>query len=595
MRGGTVILQALTNYYNLMVENGQLPEQGYSKAKVSFALNINESGDLIGIIPLQVPTRVGKKTVYKPQEMEVPEQITRTVNTGSNFLCDNSGYVLGIDKKDNPTRTKECFNLFQDLHRRVLEGVETPCARAVLAFIDKWVPEDQKESPVLKEYLDDILSGGNLVFYLNGTGYVHEDPKVREAWQEYKSKMESDTVMQCLVTGKMLPIARIHTAIKGVKGAQSSGAYIVSFNSQAYESYGHEKQQGANAPVSERAAFAYTTALNFMLGSYNHRIDIGDSAVVFWAESTKPQYLDLFNFLLMPSEEEIQGPENVEDTKTTYRIRDLFRKVASGMPIEEADQSLDPDVPFYVLALSPNAGRISIRFFLSGRYGSYVDRLVEHYRNMEIARHPDDYQYVPLWKVMLETVPKASKDKSSSPLLTGAVLRAILSGQPYPSALYSAIMIRIRADRDINRARAGIIKAYLIKKYNYQKYKEVLTVALNPECKEKAYILGRLFSVLEKVQEEANPGINTTIKDRYFTSACATPASVFPVLLRLSNHHIAKAQYGKNAEIKIRELLNMLEVNDDPFPANLTLEEQGIFILGYYHQKQANYEKVRKE
>lgn len=159
-----MILQALTNYYNLMVENGQLPEQGYSKAKVSFALNINESGDLIGIIPLQVPTRVGKKTVYKPQEMEVPEQITRTVNTGSNFLCDNSGYVLGIDKKDNPTRTKECFNLFQDLHRRVLEGVETPCARAVLAFIDKWVPEDQKESPVLKEYLEPQIGRARTCF-----------------------------------------------------------------------------------------------------------------------------------------------------------------------------------------------------------------------------------------------------------------------------------------------------------------------------------------------------------------------------------------------------------------------------------------------
>jgi len=266
------------------------------------------------------------------------------------------------------------------------------------------------------------------------------------------------------------------------------------------------------------------------------------------------------------------------------------------MPIEEADQSLDPDVPFYVLALSPNAGRISIRFFLSGRYGSYVDRLVEHYRNMEIARHPDDYQYVPLWKVMLETVPKASKDKSSSPLLTGAVLRAILSGQPYPSALYSAIMIRIRADRDINRARAGIIKAYLIKKYNYQKYKEVLTVALNPECKEKAYILGRLFSVLEKVQEEANPGINTTIKDRYFTSACSTPASVFPILLKLSNHHTSKAKdYGYVSEKRKSELLDKLNVDQDPFPAHLSLEEQGIFILGYYHQQKSLYTKKDKE
>lgn len=594
MRGGQVILQSLNNYYELLANADMLPRLGYCKANVSYALIINESGDLIGVIPLKIPAVVGNKTVYKPQSMEVPEQVKKTVGINSNFLCENAGYILGVDNKGDTTRTGKCFASFCDLHRTILHDINSPCARAVLGYIDRWDPALCKENTILAEYLDDISSGINLVIYLNGVGYVHDDPKVRKAWEKYKNRSDDATEMQCLVLGEKLPIARLHPSIKGVRGAQSSGASLVSFNDRAYESYGRTKEQGLNAPVSEKAAFGYTTALNYLIADNKHKVYLGDTTVVFWAESSKPVYQDLFSFLLMPDLTTGQS-ESIEDEGITHYIKEVFGKLATGMPIEQTDNTIDPDTRFYILGLAPNAARLSVRFFMSDSFDMFIQRIMDHYHNMEIIKAPGDFQFVPLWKLMLETVSPMSKDKASSPLLSGAVLSAILSGRPYPAALYNAIMIRIRAEKDINRSKAGILKAYFLKKQSNKEYKEVLTVALNSQSDNKAYVLGRLFSVLEKVQLDANPGIKATIKDRYFTSACATPASVFPVLLRLSNHHIAKSEYGKNAEFKIRELMDKLEIDHYPFPAHLNLEDQGIFILGYYHQQKANYEKQKKE
>lgn len=591
-----MILQSLTDYYGMLVKADKLPRPGYCRVKVSYALNINETGELIGVIPLKIPAVVGKKTVYMPQSMEVPEQVKKTVGINSNFLCENSGYILGIDNKGKPDRTIKCFKEFCELHRNILHNVDSSCAKGVLGYINSWQPEMCDKNIILKDYLDDILTGVNLVMYLNGVGYIHDDPIIRKAWEAYINKKDNNaTEMRCLVTGEMSPIARLHPNIKGVRGAQATGASIVSFNDRAYESYGRTKDQGLNAPVSEKAAFAYTTALNSLIDDKSHSVYMGDTTVVFWADSRNPIYHDLFNFLLMP-DNQIDTAERTNDKGSSMLIREVFRKIASGMPLDEANSLIDPNVRFFILGLSPNAARLSVRFFLNDSFSVFINRIMSHYNNMEIIKSPSDFQYVPLWKLMLETVSPSSKDKAASPLLTGTVLRAILAGLPYPAALYNAFMIRIRAERDVNRTKAGIIKAYLIQKHiNNQKYKEELTVALNPQSNNRSYVLGRLFAVLEKVQQDANPGIKATIKDRYFTSACATPSSVFPILLRLSNHHISKSEFGYVAENRIRDLMDKLQVDNNPFPAHLTLDEQGIFILGYYHQQKANYEKQKKE
>ena len=305
----------------------------------------------------------------------------------------------------------------------------------------------------------------------------------------------------------------------------------------------------------------------------------GDT-VVCWAETGEPIYQELFLLGIDPR------------AKTEKDVSQTLRNIVNGMPVDL--ENFQPETPFYVLCLSPNAARVSVRFFLRDTFGRIADNLAKHYQRLEIAMAPNEWPYLSLYWLLKETAPPGSKEDAASPLLSGAVMRAILGGTPYPAILFESILIRIRADRVINRARAATIKAYLIQNVTptHPEYKEVLKVALNEQSDLKPYVLGRLFSLLEQAQESANPGINATITDRYFDSACATPLLAFPALLKLNRHHLAKDEkWGWRYEKQIAELVVKLKAEDDPYPSRLTLEEQGLFILGYYHQKQARYAK----
>ncbi len=591
-----MILGALVDYYEILAKAGQISRPGYCKANVSYALDLAEDGRLIGVMPLKREVQRGKKTVEVPRLIEVPEQAKRSVGVCSNFLCDNSGYVLGIDNKGKPERTRQCFEAFKKLHHDVLDGVDSVPAKAILRFLDAWEPDTAKECAALQDEYEALTAGANIIFQVAGLGCAQDDEAIRQAWERHTASREETAVMQCLVTGQTAPVARLHPSIKGVKGGQPTGVSIVSFNDRAYESYGHEKQQGLNAPVSESATFAYTTALNYLLADTEHKQTYGDTTVIYWAESSKPIYRDLASFFLSPEPliEDQNSEERKVDKGKEKLLGGIFESLVEGEAVAEGvDKQFDKRTRFYVLGLAPNAARLSIRFFLSGEFGGFLDNLAAHHRALDIERSPKDHPYLPLWRLLLETVSPKSKDKASSPLLSGAVLRSILSGDPYPDALFSNVLLRIRADHDVSRSKAAIIKAYLLR---YKKeYKEEATVSLNEQSGNPAYVLGRLFAVLEKAQQDANPGINATIKDRYFTSACATPASVFPVLLRLAGHHTSKAKFGYVSERKIRDLLDKLDVENNPYPAHLGLPDQGVFILGYYHQLKANYTKKDKE
>ena len=588
-----MILQTLVEYYDILASADAISRPGYCIANVSYALILSKTGELVGVMPLKETVQRGKKQVEVPRKMMVPEQVKKTVGITSNFLCENSGYMLGVDTKGKPERTKDCFAAFRNLHNEIFSDLSCVYAVAVLAFINAWDPETAADNPVLQECFEEVTAGANLVFYIDDLGFVHENDEVKHAWERYKTDSSDEYKAQCLVTGRTQPIARLHPSIKGVKGAQSTGASIVSFNARAYESYAHDEEQGYNSPISESAAFKYTTVLNYLLADVGHRQMMGDTTVLFWAASPKSIYQDLFSFTLNPAEKEA---ELADDGASSDLIGELFKKIAEGKAVSDFENVFDSSVRFYILGLSPNAARLSIRFFIQDSFGHILERLMAHYKDMSIQKAPNEHEFVPLWKLMQETVSPKSKDKASSPLLSGAVLRAILSGGAYPDALYNSLIIRIRAEREITRGKVGAIKACLIRK-NVAKtrFKEELTVSLNPQSENRPYVLGRLFSALEKAQQDANPGINTTIKDRYFTSACATPASVFPILLKLSSHHISKAAYGYTSENKIRDLMDKLDVDNKPFPSHLTLDEQGVFILGYYHQQKANYEKTNKE
>ena len=570
-----MILQALVKLYEDLAAQGKIARPGWSPVQVSWALCLDAGGRLIQVIPLLEGQKNGGSTA---QSMELPTPVARSVNIDSNFLWDHSGYLLGIDAKGKPERSRQCFDACRRLHEQVLDGVDSPISRAILAYFSQWQPARAAEHPALSDCLEEVRKGANLVFRVEGR-FAQEDAAIRVAWQNHYDSGGDGPDMQCLVTGQMGPVARLHPAVKGVRGAQSSGASPVSFNAPAFCSYGRE--QSLNAPTGKYAAFAYTAALNHLLSDRAHVQRLGDTTVVFWAAGADPAYQAFSAAALFGG----PPPAGLEEATLRAALKKLSRMERC------AEVPLDPARPFYILGLSPNAARLSVRFFLRDCFGGFLSHVNAHHARMEIVRPANDpYETISLWALLQETVPQTVRDKSPSPVLAGATARAILSNTDYPAALLNGVMLRIRADRKITRGRAAILKAYYLKNPHTECPKEVLTVSLNETSSIVPYNLGRLFSVLEAIQQAANPGINTTIKDKYFNSASATPATIFPILNNLAQKHLKKLDTGLRIHYD-RQLGQIKELLGETLPGRLSLPEQASFDLGYYHQTQKRYSK----
>lgn len=573
-----MILQALVEHYEDLAAQGKLARPGWSDTNISYALYINSAGELEQAVSLKQEQERGKKKVLAPRPMSLPAPVKRSSGVASNFLWDNSSYILGIDEKGKPQRSLECFSACKTLHHQILDGVDSPAARAVLAFFDRWDPEQAREHPALADELVGILESANLVFRYDGT-FLQDDALIRSAWQAHYDSAGDGPEMVCLVTGKKGPAEAVHPSIKGVAGAQSSGAALVSFNGGAFCSYGRE--QSLNAPTSKYAAFAYTSALNHLLADRDYVGRMGDTTVLFWATGGESAYQDFFL-------------ANLFGAPTPYSPSDLQKMVldlCQGKPVLFDETRLDPNTTFYILGLSPNAARLSVRFFLKNSFGAFIRNVQAHQERLEIVRPSfDKFETIPLWKLLDETVNQNSRDKAPTPGMAGETMRAILSDTPYPATLLGGVCLRIRAEREITRGRAAILKAYYLKSPHPDIPKEVLTVSLNPDSTNIPYTLGRLFSVLEAIQSSANPGINATIKDRYFNSASATPSRVFPTLINLAQKHLRKLDRGWSISYS-KQLTELTDKLGETFPDRLSLPQQGAFQLGYYHQTQARYQK----
>lgn len=587
-----MILQALTAYYEQLVRQGKLSAPGWDDSfKVSYELRLNDAGQLLRVVPLLTEKTVGKKTILAPRAMRVPAHEKRSSGIAANFLCDNSTYLLGADEKGKPERTADCFKACAKLHHTILDGVDSPAARALLAYFDSWDPAQASTHPLLAEQWKEITGNANLIFGYEATdhshSFVNDDPAIQNAWQAHYNDRSADSDMgQCLITGKYAPIERTHPNISGVPGAQSSGAALVSFNAPAFCSYGHE--QGDNAPVSKYAAFAYTTALNRLLADRNHCKHVGDTTILCWAENAEPVYQDAMSMFLFGADEATGIQES--------DVQAALKRLSAGQTVPFLEKELSPDQHFYLLGLAPNAARLSVRFFLRDTFGSFAQNLQKHAEEMEIdCSEKEKFRTLPIWAVVNETTRTVpGQPAKPSPQLAGDLLRAVLTGGRYPATLLNGVTLRIRAEQNVTRGRAAVIKAYYLRNYPTELNKEVYTVSLN-ETTNVPYLLGRLFSVLEAVQKAANPGINTTIKDRYFNAACATPGMSFPTLLRLSQKHLRKLNDGlaTHYDKQITEL--MAQLPESGFPARLSLPDQGKFTIGYYHQTQKRYVKKNEE
>lgn len=575
-----MILQALVSYYETLAARGELPQPGWAPVKVSYVLNLDDQGDITTVVCIKEEVTRGKKKALVPQTIQLPAPVKRTAGVTANFLCDNSSYILGADKKGKPKRSLECFQACKTLHETLLVSVEEPAARALLSFFDHWQPEKLTEHPAFAHQdMEDLLASANLIFRYRGR-YLHEIPAIRQAWQDYYNNSQDSQQFPCLVTGKLAPVAQLHPSIKGIYGAQSSGASLVSFNAPAFCSY--DREQGLNAPTSQYAAFAYGAALNYLIATQNTRV--GDVTLLFWAESGKEAYADAlkrFGF----------GGGDEDDQYKEEDLKGLMESLAEGADVEWDGTRIDPNMTFYILGISPNAARLSVRFFLRNSFGQFIRSVKAHYDRLEIVRPSfDPFDNIPVWRMLKETVNPNSREKKPAADMAGDTLRAILTNTPYPATLLNGVTLRIRADREMNRTRAAILKAYYLKNRNPFVPEEVLTVSLNQDSNHEAYVLGRLFSVLEAIQSDANPGINATIRDKYFSSASATPGVVFPTLVNLAQKHLRKLDEGKKIfyDKQLTELMSKL---GETYPNRMNLPQQGAFQLGYYHQTQYRFTK----
>lgn len=447
-----MILQALVKYYEDLERQEKLPKQGWCQAKVSYGINLSTDGDIKNILWLKEERQAGKKQIWISQTMKVPAMLTRSSGVAANFLCDNSKYMLGIDKSGTGKRITECFEAAKEKHLKLLKNTSGEMAQAICAFFYKWNPEKAKENAAVLENWEEITDGGNLIFCMDKK-YAQDDKEIEQIWNVESKQSETDISGICLVTGEKTEISRIHRNIKGVPGAQSSGAALVSFNAPSFESYG--KEQSYNAPVGKYAEFAYTSALNYLLAQKKYTFPLGDSIIVYWAEEAKTEYQDALLALLNP----------VKDNQS--EVHGFFEKLRKDEQIIIDDIELNPSQKFYILCLAPNAARLSVRFFYQSSFGNITKNLACHYERMQMIKPKwEEREYLGIEDMLKETVNMNSRDKKTISNMAAMAFSAILQNSRYPASLYTDTLIRIRAEQGcVTWGRVSIVKAFLIKNY----------------------------------------------------------------------------------------------------------------------------------
>lgn len=586
-----MILQALHTLHGRLARDPsyEIARPDYSPQKMAFRVVLQSDGTLVEFQDARVPNEKGK--LYTPQ-LSVPGQ-AKPPGSGINpcFLWDNQTYLLGRQPGDKGEGFGQArFEAFRDRHLALQEELAT-CApfQAVCRFLENWSPAQIDEHSILNE-----VGTGFGYFQIVGTREpVHEDPRIVAFWEKASTREAKNApVGQCLITGEVGPIARLHPKIKGIKDAQSAGASLVSFNSNVYESYG--KEQGFNAPVSETAAAQYGVALNALLTgpkSPRHRLQIAGSTCVYWTDC--PNLLeDVFADI---SAFGSNAGEETQDESLRRKIETILSAISRGQ-VSAVELGADPETTrFHILGLAPNAARLSVRFYYQSSIRELIEHLRQHQSDLSIVREFEapvgkrraDPIFPAYWELIRETARAADE---VPPLLAGALMRAILQGTPYPESLLTSVIRRSRTDREVPYLKAALIKAVLTRNHHLN-----LTPMLDPENNDPAYLHGRLFAVLEKIQEEGHLAqtqrrLEKTIRDTYFASASTTPAAIFSRLEKLSTHHSRHLHPGR--KVQLQTLIGDIKwLQDQPVDQVFNTRQQGLFILGYYHQRKDLFSK----
>jgi CRISPR-associated protein Csd1 len=592
-----MILQSLHDLYDRLAADPsyEIAKPGYSPQKISFRVVIKPDGSLFSI------SSVADNTQKKPfVNHTVPEhQVRSGTKILPQFLCDKASYCLGVDTKSGEiTENRKQFDSFRVKHLNVENEIACDQYSSLCRFLESW---DAEKLNQFRESHPDIFSlcinfG---IFEIQGSNRpIHESPAVIRWWDRQLSR--DGPVGQCLITGENLPIARLHPKIKGFA---SAAALVGVQKGTSYESYGLE--QGFTSQTSEIASFKYAAALNWLLdgqGRQKHRTFLADTTCVFWTD--QPSIVEDIGLQFFSSGSDID--EAAQDQGLRSKIEILIKAMRQGNAVL-TDIGENPDeTEFFILGMEqPNPGRFAIRFFYRSSVSELLKNLQAHYAAISIIREYEgggsngengQPEFLSNRDLINQTALKLSSGKldynTIPPLLGGSLMRSILENIPYPEGIYSAVIRRIRADRTINYSRAAIIKGTLVRNHN-----QTIPVMLDLENTEPAYLLGRLFATLEKIQEEGHTAqtggkLDSTIRDKYLSSACATPSAVFPRLETLSTHHRRHLNPGRKAFFD--KLVGEIKWNQSSTKSTHTLKEQGMFILGYYHQRKALFTAKEK-
>jgi len=588
-----MILQALVKYHDRLVAEGRMPPSGYVRQDIPFLVILNREGRFRGLDD----TRAGEGRAQRARQFLVPKPVSRPGPVIPFLLWDNPAYVFGRSKPDNTKDPKKQRERATEQHRSFVEFHTTifptgdcpPGVQAVqrflngneleLAFNDPLWPTVEKE-------------GRPVSFMIEGeTQLVCEDQAVVNLVGAMAPRGDAagDTA-QCLVTGDLERIALRHTEIKGVYDPNAQvPRKLIGFKPPAFCS--HQKKQGMNAPVGVVAEAAYTAALNTLLSrDSRQKMTVGGTTTVFWAERQTPMedvLADLFGF----------APEVTDSPRDLDGIRALLTAPKTGVT-----PPLNDPTPFYVLGLAPNAARIAVRFWHVGTVAGMAGHIVQYFEDMLVVRPPNVPECPRLGELLRSTAVEG-KPENIAPKLAGEMVAAIISGQPFPRPLLATVIRRIKAEQgkknsangkpvsNVSPTRAALIKALLVRQTprNQSDRKEV-DVSLDVTNTNAGYRLGRLFAVLERIQERAMPGIKATIRDRYYGSASTTPVLSFPILCKLHTHHLSKLE-NRGEAVNLGKLVGEIVDGLSAFPAHLNLDDQGRFAIGYYHQRQAFFKK----
>lgn len=596
-----MLIKALCDYYDELSAEGNILPECYSKVNVHFLICLSPEGEIANLINWQ-EVQITENAKGKIKEKLVPRETVmplRTEKSGieSNIIEHRPLYIFGLnltDKgftpDDRTHKAEKSHNAFVGKNLKFIKGLDSPLINAYRKFIEKWKPADETKNKYLLS-IGKLYKNAYFAFCMNGCPdkLLHEDSLIKERWENKfnieKASSRCDIMSQCAISGQNAPIARVHSKLKGVYGGLATGSVLIGFNNSSECSYCNE--QSYNSNISADAMRKYTEAFNYLLNNKKHKALIDDMTIVFWASGGigNERCSQLFSYIMFDEKNTMNKKE------TDEMLENLMLSAYKGNITQErisTAENIDTDVDFYMVGIKPNSSRLALKFIYRKKFGEILENIAKFQSDMQIT---DKISPVPLWKLKGElTSPKSSSEnRKVDPSLMAEIFKSVIQGISFPKYLLSTLVRRVKTDKYINNVRAGAIKACINRELRLLGQKEEIKLSLDYNNKNQAYLCGRLFAVLEKLQQEVSGNsLNRTIKDAYFSSASSKPAIIFPKLINLAQNHLKKVGSPVYFNKLIQEIIEEI---DGEFPETLILSDQGKFIIGYYQQFQSFFNK----